>query len=41
MGGAASTDKPTFGAKTTAQEVVERYSARAAGKVFLVTVRSS
>ena len=40
MGGAASSNKLPFGAKTPAQAVVEHYKARAAGKVFLVTVRT-
>jgi len=39
MGGAASTHKPPFGAKTPAQAVVEHYKERAAGKTFLITVR--
>ena len=40
MGGAASTGKPPFGAKTPAQAVVEHYKERAAGKTFLITVRT-
>jgi hypothetical protein len=40
MGGASSTDKLPFGANTPAQAVAEQYKARAAGRTFLITVRS-